>query len=93
MGATLLEIHKRETKDNKPMTKQLKRKPKEHLVQIAIDQKYYDYLQRKTQSLGITRSEYIRALINSEHIKEKGIQLELSGGQSKLELLSRKPPQ
>ena len=60
------------------MTKTLKRKPKEHLVQIAIDQKYYDYLQRKTQSLGITRSEYIRALINSEHIKEKGIQLELS---------------
>ena len=43
------------------MTKQLKRKPKEHLVQIAIDQKYYDYLQAKTQSLGITRSEYIRA--------------------------------
>jgi negative regulator of replication initiation len=73
------------------MTKHLKRKPKEHLVQIAIDQKYYDYLQAKTQSLGITRSEYIRALINSEHIKEKGIQLELSGAQSKLELLSRKP--
>jgi hypothetical protein len=73
------------------MTKQLKRKPKEHLVQIAIDQKYYDYLQKKTEALGISRSEYIRALINSEHIKERGIQLELSGGQSKLELLSRKP--
>jgi len=73
------------------MTKHPKRTPKEHLVQIAIDQKYYDYLQRKTQSLGISRSEYIRALINSEHIKEKGIQLELSGAQSKLELLSRKP--
>lgn len=91
MGATLLEIQKTETIITKTMTKQLKRKPKEHLVQIAIDQKYYDYLQRKTQSLGITRSEYIRALINSEHIKEKGIQLELSVGQSKLELLSRKP--
>lgn len=73
------------------MTKQLKRKPKEHLVQIAIDQKYYDYLQKKTEALGISRSEYIRALINSEHIKERGIQLELSGSQSKLELLSRKP--
>jgi len=73
-----------------PMTKQLKRKPKEHLVQIAIDQKYYDYLQRKTQSLGISRSEYIRALINSEHIKEKGIQIELSGALTKLEQLQRK---
>jgi negative regulator of replication initiation len=72
------------------MTNQLKRKPKEHLVQIAIDQKYYDYLQRKTQSLGISRSEYIRALINSEHIKEKGIQIELSGAESKLQQLQRK---
>lgn len=59
------------------MTKTLKRKPKEHLVQIAIDQKYYDYLQRKTQSLGITRSEYIRSagkmkcfLSTSKHICE-----------------------
>jgi len=72
------------------MTNQLKRKPKEHLVQIAIDQKYYDYLQRKTQSLGISRSEFIRALINSEHIKEKGIQIELSGAESKLQQLQRK---
>ena len=72
------------------MTNQLKRKPKEHLVQIAIDQKYYDYIQRKTQSLGISRSEYIRALINSEHIKEKGIQIELSGTESKLQQLQRK---
>jgi negative regulator of replication initiation len=72
------------------MTKQLKRKPKEHLVQIAIDQKYYDYLQKKTESLGISRSEYIRALINSEHIKEKGIQIELSGALTKLEQLQRK---
>ena len=90
MGATLLEGQKRNQEIINSMTKQLKRKPKEHLVQIAIDQKYYDYLQRKTQSLGISRSEYIRALINSEHIKEKGIQIELSGAESKLQQLQRK---
>ena len=33
------------------MTKQLKRKPKEHLVQIAIAQKYYDYRPIKLSNL------------------------------------------